>query len=111
MTYVVTDACIRCKYIGFVEVCPVNFFYEGENTARHQSQRMHGLRRLRPECRRSHPSDTESSLEKWLEVNATSSTEWPNITRKKDSPADADEHKGEEGKFDKSFTAAPGEGD
>ena len=55
--------------------------------------------------------DTESGLEQWLEVNATYSAEWPNITRKKDSPADADEHKGEEGKFDKYFTAEPGEGD
>ncbi|MET0246633.1 MAG: ferredoxin, partial [Sphingomonas sp.] len=23
MTYVVTDACIRCKYMDCVEVCPV----------------------------------------------------------------------------------------
>jgi ferredoxin len=26
-------------------------------------------------------------------------------------PADADEHKGEEGKFDKYFSASPGQGD
>jgi hypothetical protein len=38
--------------------------------------------------------DTESNIEQWLELNATYSAEWPNITRKKDSPADADEHKG-----------------
>ena len=31
MTYVVTDACIRCKYMDCVEVCPVDCFYEGEN--------------------------------------------------------------------------------
>ena len=37
--------------------------------------------------------------------------EWPNITRKKDSPADADEHKGEEGKYDKYFSPDPGAGD
>ena len=55
--------------------------------------------------------DTESGLEKWLEINTTYSAEWPNITRKKDSPADADEHKGEEGKFDKYFSADPGTGD
>ena len=55
--------------------------------------------------------DTESGLEKWLELNSTYSAEWPNITRKKDSPADADEHKGEEGKFDKYFSADPGAGD
>ena len=30
MTYVVTDACIKCKYMDCVEVCPVDCFYEGE---------------------------------------------------------------------------------
>ena len=50
---------------------------------------------------RSDPPDTESGQEKWLELNTNFSAEWPNITRKKDSPADADEHKGEEGKYDK----------
>ena len=55
--------------------------------------------------------DTEAGLEQWLEVNATYSAEWPNITRKRESPADADEHKGEEGKFDKYFSPEPGQGD
>ena len=31
MTYVVTEACIRCKYMDCVEVCPVDCFYEGDN--------------------------------------------------------------------------------
>ena len=31
MTYIVVDACIRCKYMDCVEVCPVDCFYEGEN--------------------------------------------------------------------------------
>ena len=31
MTYVVTDNCIRCKYMDCVEVCPVDCFYVGEN--------------------------------------------------------------------------------
>ena len=30
MTYIVTDNCIRCKYMDCVEVCPVDCFYEGE---------------------------------------------------------------------------------
>ncbi len=32
MAYVVTEACILCKYQECVEVCPVDCFYEGENT-------------------------------------------------------------------------------
>ena len=31
MTYVVIEACIKCKYMDCVEVCPVDCFYEGEN--------------------------------------------------------------------------------
>src|SRR5262249_55240993 len=31
MTYIVNEACIRCKYTDCVEVCPVDCFYEGEN--------------------------------------------------------------------------------
>jgi ferredoxin len=31
MTYIVTESCIRCKYMTCVEVCPVNCFHEGEN--------------------------------------------------------------------------------
>ena len=31
MTHVVTEACIRCKYTAFVEVCPVDAFREGMN--------------------------------------------------------------------------------
>ena len=29
MTYVVTDSCIKCKYMDCVEVCPVDCFYVG----------------------------------------------------------------------------------
>ena len=31
MTYVVTENCIKCKFLDCVEVCPVDCFYEGEN--------------------------------------------------------------------------------
>ena len=31
MTYVVNEACIKCKYMDCVEVCPVDCFYKGEN--------------------------------------------------------------------------------
>ena len=31
MTYVVTDACVKCKYTDCVEVCPVDCFHEGPN--------------------------------------------------------------------------------
>ena len=31
MTYVIQDACVKCKYGDCVEVCPVNCFYEAED--------------------------------------------------------------------------------
>lgn len=31
MTYVVTEACIKCKYTDCVDVCPVDCFKEGPN--------------------------------------------------------------------------------
>lgn len=31
MTFVVTQACIRCKYTDCVDVCPVDAFCEGPN--------------------------------------------------------------------------------
>ena len=31
MTYVVADACIKCKYTDCVDVCPVDCFHEGPN--------------------------------------------------------------------------------
>lgn len=31
MTYVVTDACAKCKYTDCVDVCPVDCFREGPN--------------------------------------------------------------------------------
>ena len=32
MTFVVGQGCINCKHTDCVEVCPVDCFYEGENT-------------------------------------------------------------------------------
>jgi ferredoxin len=54
--------------------------------------------------------DTEQGLEKWIELNRQYAEQWPNITRKGEAPADADEFKGVEGKFDKFFSPNPDKG-
>jgi ferredoxin len=96
MTYVVTEACIRCKYMDCVEVCPVDCFYEGENMLVINPNECIDCGVCEPECpAEAIVPDTEAAWSKWLEVNATYSAEWPNLTRKRESPADADEHKGE----------------
>ena len=92
MTYVVTDACIKCKYMDCVEVCPVDCFYEGEVMLVINPNECIDCGVCEPECpAEAILPDTESGLEKWLELNSTFSADWPNITRKKDSPSDADD--------------------
>lgn len=112
MTYVVTDDCIRCKYTDCVEVCPVDCFYEGENMLVINPDECIDCGVCEPECpAEAILPDTEDGLEKWLELNTKFSASWPNITSQKDAPDDADEWKGVEGKFEKFFSEAPGEGD
>lgn len=112
MTYVVTENCIRCKYMDCVEVCPVNCFYEGEVMLVINPDECIDCGVCEPECpAEAIVPDNETGLETWLDINATHSVGWPNITRKKPAPADADEHNGEPGKLEKYFTPAPGTGD
>ena len=113
MTYIVTDACIKCKYTDCVEVCPVDCFYEGENMLVIHPDECIDCGVCEPECpAEAIKADTESNLEKWLELNTKFADLWPNITIKKDAPpADADDFLNKEGKFEAHFTEAPGEGD
>jgi len=72
---------------------------------------MHRLRRCEPECPvDAIKPDTEPGLEKWLEINTKYAQVWPNITVKREPPADA---KDWEGKPDKTelFSPNPGRGD
>ena len=113
MTYVVTDACIRCKYMDCVEVCPVDCFYEGENMLVINPSECIDCGVCEPECpAEAILPDTENGLEQWLELNATFSAQWPNVTRNSDQTTpDAYEMKGVAGKFDKYFSPEPGQGD
>ncbi|WP_448579749.1 ferredoxin FdxA [Thermaurantiacus sp.] len=112
MAYVVTEACIRCKYMDCVEVCPVDCFYEGETMLVINPNECIDCGVCEPECpAEAIMPDTEPNLDKWIELNAKYSAEWPNITVKRETPADADEWKGKPGKFDQFFSEAPGKGD
>ena len=112
MTYVVTEACIMCKYTDCVEVCPVDCFYEGENMLVINPNECIDCGVCEPECpAEAILPDTEDGLEKWLELNAKYAEVWPNITQKKVPLPDADAHKGEEDKFEKYFSENPGAGD
>ena len=110
MTYVVTEACIRCKYMDCVEVCPVDCFYEGETMLVIHPDECIDCGVCEPECPpEAIVPDTDPSGEPWLELNREYSETWPNITRKGESPADAEDYKGMEGKYEKHFSANPGQ--
>ncbi|MFZ5608245.1 MAG: ferredoxin FdxA [Pseudomonadota bacterium] len=112
MTYVVTEACIKCKYMDCVEVCPVDCFYEGENMLVINPNECIDCGVCEPECpAEAILPDTEGGLEQWLELNSKYAEIWPNITTKGESPPDADAYKGMAEKFAKFFSPEPGKGD
>jgi ferredoxin len=99
MSYVVTEACIKCKYMDCVEVCPVDCFYEGENFLVINPDECIDCGVCEPEC----PAeaifpDSDNRANDWKEVNRKLAGEWPNITRKGEPLADADDWKGKDGK-------------
>ena len=109
MPYVVNDACIKCKYMDCVEVCPVDCFYEGENMLVIHPDECIDCGVCEPECpAEAIVSDSARSAGDWLQHNRTYANQWPNITRKGSLPADADQWKGVSDKFSRFFSPDPG---
>jgi ferredoxin len=107
MTYVVTENCIRCKYMDCVEVCPVDCFYAGENMLVINPSECIDCGVCEPECpAKAIVPDSDDRASAWAEINATYAGQWPRITSKGEPPTDADERKDESGKG-KLFSAQP----
>ena len=112
MTYLVNDKCIKCKLMDCVEVCPVDCFYEGENMLVIHPEECIDCGVCEPEC----PVEaivTDNSYEKsdknkWLDINNKYSKLWPNITKKKEPPKDANKFRNEKNKYDKYFSDKQG---
>ncbi|MBT5429037.1 MAG: ferredoxin family protein [Rhodospirillaceae bacterium] len=110
MTYIVTENCIKCKFMDCVEVCPVDCFYEGENFLVINPDECIDCGVCEPECpAEAILPDTEEGLEKWLDLNTKFSAIWPNITSQGETPADADDWKDKEGKLSE-LSESPGPG-
>lgn len=113
MAGIITDACIKCKHMDCVEVCPVDAFYEGEN--------MLVINPLECVdcgcCIEACPVDaivfdTEARAQPWLALNAKYATLWPSVTfADGQTPPDADRYKSVSGKFERYFSPEPGKGD
>ena len=73
MAYVVGDPCVKCKYTDCVEVCPVDCFYEGENTLVIEPEECIDCGACEPVCPTTAIFEEEELPEKWtpyIEINA-----------------------------------------
>ncbi|MGL4371183.1 MAG: ferredoxin FdxA, partial [Alphaproteobacteria bacterium] len=110
MTYVVTDACINCKYMDCVTVCPVDCFREGDNMLVIDPDICIDCGVCVPECPPAAiQPDTEPDMERWVAFNRTYANLWPVITAKGVPPKDAEAWKDVEDKMSY-FNLAPGDG-
>lgn len=108
MTYVVTEACIRCKYMDCVEVCPVDCFYEGENMLVIHPEECIDCGVCEPECPvEAILPDNNPEAEQWVDMNRDYAEKWPNITRMGKPPEDADEWKDVKDKLKTQFSPNP----
>ena len=112
MTFVVTENCIKCKYMDCVEVCPVDCFYEGDNMLVINPDECIDCGVCEPEC----PAEAilcrqRAGPGKLAQVKRRICSVWPNITIKRDAPADAKTFDGVADKLEQYFSANPGQGD
>lgn len=105
MPYVVTQACINCKYTDCVEVCPVDCFYEGPNFLVIHPDECIDCNACVPVCpTEAIYADDElpPALEHYAEWNRHLAEQWAaegkNITEKKDAMPQAEEAKNDTNK-------------
>lgn len=93
MTYVVTEACIKCKYTDCVDVCQVDAFREGPNFLVIDPDECIDCTLCVPECPVAAiyaEEDVPADQQDFIALNADLSKHWPTIVEKKQSPPDAE---------------------
>ena len=91
MTFVVTEACIKCKLTDCVEVCPVDCFHEGPNFLVIDPDECIDCTLCEPECPVEaiySEDELPAGQEHFLQLNADLSPDWPVITEMIDPPED-----------------------
>jgi ferredoxin len=101
MTFVVTESCIKCKYMDCVEVCPVDCFHSGPNFLVIDPDECIDCTLCEPECPVEaiySEEELPKGQEPFKQLNAQLAKQWPVISQKGTPPDDA---KDWEGKPDK----------
>ena len=94
MAYVVTEACIKCKYMDCVEVCPVDCFYEGPNFLVIDPDECIDCTLCVAECPADAifaEDDVPADQQDFIELNADLARLWKPIIESKDAMPDADD--------------------
>lgn len=94
MTYVVTEACVKCKYTDCVEVCPVDCFHEGPNFLVIDPDECIDCTLCVAECPVEAicaEDDVPADQQDFIALNAELAKKWKVIVERKEPPADADE--------------------
>ena len=102
MTYVVTEACIKCKYTDCVDVCPVDCFREGPNFLVIDPDECIDCAVCIPECPANAifaEEDLPADQLAFIKINADLSPQFKSITKRKAALPDADEWNGKPGKI------------
>jgi len=110
VAYVVTEACINCKYTECVDVCPAECFYEGPNMLVIKPDECVDCGLCAPVC----PVDAilpenlipPAQLE-FIRLNAEYSLQWPNIALPKEAMNDAEQWKAVKNKRDALLLSEP----
>ena len=101
MAYVVTDACVRCKFTDCVATCPADCFHEGENMLVIDPDECIDCGACVPACPVNaiyHADDVPDDQQEFVALNERLAKGWPLITVQKDPLDDADEFRAVKGK-------------
>lgn len=105
MSYVVTEACIRCKYTDCVAICPVDAFREGEVMLVIDPAVCIDCGVCEPECPVGAIAFDMQAGAQWREINLRYAALWPPITEPRPAPADAADFRGLAGKAGTFFSS------